>query len=46
VRNSWFVVAEDRASVLTRCGDEGSSGVVKADVNHRTYVRAFIRVER
>lgn len=27
-------------------GNEGSTGVVKADVNHRTYVRAFIHVER
>jgi hypothetical protein len=27
-------------------GNEGSSGVVKADVNHRTYVRALIHVER
>lgn len=26
-------------------GNEGSSGVVKADVNHRTYVRAFIHVK-
>lgn len=26
-------------------GNEGANGVVKADVNHRTYVRAFIRVE-
>jgi len=27
-------------------GNEGASGVVKADVNHRTYVRAFIHVEK
>jgi hypothetical protein len=26
-------------------GNEGSSGICKADVNHRTYVRAFIRVK-
>jgi len=27
-------------------GNEGASGVVKADVNHRTYVHAFIHVEK
>lgn len=25
-------------------GNEGANGVVKADVNHRAYVRAFIHV--